>query len=226
MRQSNRISGDPQVGVGRMQTLDAPGASTEESPIHRNANLLAILVGVIGFFVIWGLLLDRSSQDSSIDPIVSLPTLLLVVGSPIFVLLGVYGWAGVVDALTYIFRRSSRDGSAAEAVTLFQLWAAFAMATGFLTTMIAMITLLARLDDPRHLGPGIALALVGQLYGVFTAVVCIACAALIARRHHGCAALSLVTRPAVSMAGMIVIAGAMTALVAFGILMLAIAPAL
>ena len=138
----------------------------------------------------------------------------------------IYGWAGVVDALSFVIRKPTPGKTAADAATFFRLWAAFALASGFLTTLVALIVMLGHMEEPSHLGPGLAVAMVSQLYGVLTAMACIALAAAVTRRHNGPAGLAPVASQAAVVGGVTVVAGTITTLMAFGILMLSLSPAL
>lgn len=209
-----------------MQAIQTSSVSTAHVPIHRNRNLISALVGVIGFFTLWGLALMDSSQGDPAGAFVNPPSAAIVIGVPLVILMMVFGWAAVIDAFCYLFRKPQPGPAAADAVTFFQLWAAFALACGFLATVVELISMLRCLDDPTLIGPPMAFALLSQLYGVFIAVICIALAAYIARKHHDADVPSPVARRAASVAGITIIAGTMTVLMAFGILMLSIAPSL
>ncbi|HKQ46942.1 MAG TPA: MotA/TolQ/ExbB proton channel family protein [Phycisphaerae bacterium] len=195
-------------------------------PIHRDRHLIPILVGIIGFFVVLGI---AQSIHTGRDPQgggVHAYNFLIVCLAPLAMLAAVYGWAGVVDAFCWIVRRPTRGTSAREAVTFFQLGAAFAMAVGCLNTLVGLVLSLTDLTDTQRLGSGIALALLSQLYGVFVAVTCIAVAAYIARRHRETRVLTPLARRAASVAGLTIVAGTLTTLLVFGILMLSAAPGL
>ncbi len=211
-----------------MQTINTdrsqPEGTTPGTPIHRDRNIISALVGIVGFFSVWGYATFLGSHDHHLNVFLDVPTAILVVLTPVTILIAVYGWAGVVDACAWVFRKPTPGKPAEEAVTFFQLGAAFAMAGGFLATMIGMMIMLKHMDDVSQIGPGMAIALLSQLYGVFTAVICIAVAAYIARRHNGAAGTGPLARRAAGIAGITTIAGTLTVMIAFGILMLSIAP--
>lgn len=200
----------------------APGAR----PIHRDRHLIPILIGIIGFFVVLGVAQSIQAGRNSQNGGVHAYSFLIVCLAPLALLATVYGWAGVADAFLWIVRRPTPGEASREAVTFFQLGAAFAMAFGFLNTLVGLVLSLTDLADTRRLGPGIALALLSQLYGVFIAVACIAAAAYIARRHQESPVLAPLARRAASVAGLTVVAGTLTTLLVFGILMLSVAPGL
>lgn len=187
---------------------------------------MTVLVAVFGFFLVWGLVQVSPGAEDGLMPLVDLRSGLMVVVAPLLVLTMIYGWAGVVDALGYVFRKPTPGKTATDAATLFRLWAAFALAGGFLATLVALIVMLGHMDDPARLGPGLAVALVSQLYGVSTATICIALAATVTKRHNGTASLAPVASEAAGVGGVTVVAGTITTLMAFGILMLSLSPAL
>ena len=211
---------------GKMSSLPLNQTPTGAGPIHRDRHLIPILVRIIGFFVVLGIVQAIHSGRDFTGRGVHAYSFLIVCLAPLAILAAVYGWAGVVDAFCWIVRRPTRGSSAREAVTFFQLVAAFAMAVGFLNTLIGLVLSLSNLADTQRLGPGIALALLSQLYGVFVAVNSIAVAAYIARRHRQIRALTPLARRATSVAGLTVVAGTLTTLLVFGILMLSVAPGL
>lgn len=209
-----------------MSSLPLNQTPTGAGPIHRDRHLIPILVGIIGFFVVLGIAQSIHTGRDSEGGGVHAYSFLIVCLAPLALLATVYGWAGVVDAFCWIGRRPTPGTAPREAVTFFQLAAAFAMAVGFLNTLAGLVLSLGELADMQRLGPGIAMALLSQLYGVFIAVTCIAVAAYIARRHRETPVLSRLAARAASVAGLIVVAGTLTTLLVFGILMLSVAPGL
>lgn len=113
---------------------------------------------------------------------------------------------------------------AEEAVVFFQVAAAFCLAFGFLATVVGLIVSLANLRSPTQLGPGVAAALISQMYGVCLAVTCLALAAFIARRHAAMGAMKPLARRAATAGGLTLIAGSLTTLIAFGIMMISMRP--
>lgn len=199
-----------------------PSESAESgTPIHRCRSIVAVLFGLVGFFVLVGLMLYLSATDHMLSLFVNVPALIWMVVAPVTLLLPIFGWAGLIDAISYVAREPSPSRNADDAVTVFRLWAAFSLASGFIATMVGLVVMLGAIEDPATLGPGMAVALLSQLYGVLMAVICVAIAAIIARRHNGPSTALPVSRQAAGVAGITVVAGTMTVLVAFGILMLA-----
>lgn len=187
---------------------------------------MAILMLVFGFFLMWAVTQVSLGADKGLMLLADMRSAVLVVGAPLLILTMIYGWAGVVDALSYLFRKPTPGKTAADAATFFRLWAAFALTSGFLATLVALIVMLGHMDEPSRLGPGLAVAMVSQLYGVLTAMICIALAAAVTRRHNGPATLAPLASEAVGIGGVTVVAGTITTLMAFGILLLSLSPAL
>ena len=217
---SSRVLPGPQVTRSEAPENRCPSSV----PLHRDRNVLSVLLGIVGFFSIWGCTALVVTPGSVLGTFLDLPAALLVLLTPVTLLTAVYGWAGVVDACLWIFRKPATTKAAAEAVTFFQLGAAFALAGGFLTAMIGMVLVLRHAGEVGRIGPGMAAALLSQLYGVFIAVICIAVAAYIARRHQPGPLGAPVAHRAASIAGITTIAGTLTAMIVFGILMLSLAP--
>jgi hypothetical protein len=211
-----------------MQTINTdrsqPEGTTPGTPIHRDRNIISALVGIVGFFSVWGYVAFLGSGGHILEVFLDVPSAILVALIPVTILFAVYGWAGVIDACAWVFRKPTSGKTAQDAVMFFQLGAAFALACGFLTTMIGLVLMLRNMDDVRQIGPGMAIALLSQLYGVFIAVICIAVAAYVARRHNGVTETAPLARRAAGIAGITTIAGTLTAMIAFGILMLSVAP--
>jgi len=194
-------------------------------PIHRDRNIAAALVAIIGFLAAWAaalLLWERGVTSTTVNVV----TLMLALFAPLAIMIAVYGVAGVIDAAAWIVRPPEPCSAACEAVTFFQLGAAFSLGFGFVGTLIGLVIMLMQLDHPRQLGPGTAMVLLSQLEGIVIAVGYIAAAAHVARRHGGMASLAPVARRSASVAGITVIAGTLTTLAAFFILRLSICPAL
>ena len=209
-----------------MSHVDRDNPSPSKVPAHRNRTLMAVLMAVFGFFLVWGVAQVSPGADRGLMLLADMRSAVLVVGVPLLLLTMIYGWAGVVDAVAYVFRKPTPGKTATDAATFFRLWAAFALASGFLATLVALIVMLGRMENPALLGPGLAVAMVSQLYGVLTAMMCTALAAVVTRRHNGPASLSPVASEAAGVSGVTVVAGTITTLMAFGILMLSLSPAL
>ena len=209
-----------------MQSIIEGAGGSAHTPIHRDRNLRSILAGIVGMLTLWAVALSSASSAGEVGRYVNVYGVLLVLLSPLAVLTPIYGFAGVVDAFAWIARKPGGGRGARDAVTFFQLAAAFALAFGFINAMIGMVIALARSGGmPKELGGQLAMALLSQLYGVFVAVMAISIAAYISRRHRYALVRAMVGRRAASVAGLTVIAGSMTTLVVFGILMLSAMPA-
>lgn len=148
-------------------------------------------------------------------------SVLLVVATPFLILSAIYGWAAPIDAIGYVFLRRKSTATAHEAAQLFQLWALFALCCGFIATMVGLVVMLARLNDPSQIGTGLAVALLSQLYGICGALACMICSAVVMRRYPKPDRADRLARKAVSTAAICVVGGTITTLIAFGILLLA-----
>ncbi len=199
-------------------------AESPESPVRRDRNLISAFIGVIGFVAIWVLCLVAGGDNAS--TFIDFLSAAVVIVTPATALLAIYGWAGCIDAVCWIGRRPSDDDSVDEAVTFFQLAAGFALSAGFLGTLIGLVIILTNLNDPSQIGPGMAVALLTQLYGVFIAVGCIGLGAYVARRHRRVAAARAVGLRAASVAGITTVAGTVTVLMIFCLLLLSLSPGL
>lgn len=200
--------------------VEAPAASL---PAHRNRTVAPILVGIFGFFALWGWTAS-SAAANAYAVFVNVPAAILTLIAPLAIMTAVYGWAGVVDAVLWVFRKPAQGQTAQEAAVFWQLFAAFSLASGCIGTLIGLVAVMSRLAVPTTLGSGIAVSLLTQLYGVFLAVIGISLSAHIARRHNSAAAAATIARRGASLAGVTTIAGVLTAMIAFGMLMLSISP--
>ena len=192
---------------------------------HRNPNLLAALIGIVGFFVLWGLSWGAVGSARYAGAALNPLSAIVIVISPFLVLMPVYGAAGIVDGFLWL-RRERREGSdPLDAASMFQFAAALAIGFGFAGTLISLVAALVHSGGPTGgLASQIAVALMGQLYGIFAAVIYIILAAMISRRHGTASDLVSMSRRGTSAAGLTVIAGSLTTLIAFGIIMLNAAP--
>lgn len=194
-------------------------------PAHRDRNIIAAVCVVVGLFGIWAIAL-AFGRRGAIDETVNTCTTLLVILAPLVVLTAVYGWAGVVEAFTWIVRPSQPSEAVRDAATCFQLAAAFSLGFGFVGTVLGLVITLTNLQHPRELGPNLALTLVSQFEGVLLATLYLAASARVTRRHAGVVMLSPLARRTAGVAGATIIAGTLTTLVAFFILRLSVCPAL
>ncbi len=221
--------GTPGEVTGAASQREASGASSLDDlprrPFHRNRNAVSSLVGIVGFFGVLGWATAMGAGDGSLaNMLLDGPSAMFVVATVVMLMLAVYGFSGAIDAFAWIFRRPTPGKTAHDAVVFFQLAAAFALAAGFLGTMVGLVIMLGNMEDVSQIGGGMAISLLTQLYGVFIAVICIAIGAHIARRHNGAATAVPLARRSAGIAGITVIAGTLTALVAFGIVMLSVMP--
>lgn len=203
-----------------MQALTEPATAQSSRQFTNRASLAAGLLSVVGIFgvIAWVVF---ASTDGAIDVFVDWRGGLVVLAVPLLIMTAIFGWAAPIDAFFYVAGRRNDGGAARDAAHFFQLWAAFALACGFLVTLVGFVVMLANLDDPSKIGPGMAFALMSQLYGVCLAVFCVACSVVILRRYPAPESETRLARQAIVGAGATVVAGTLATLIAFGILMLA-----
>jgi hypothetical protein len=203
---------------------------TEESPYplappaHRDRQVFAALGAIIGSLLVWGFAVAQARPDGGATSWLPASGMLLVLLGPVAVMMLIYGPAGAVDACLWLFRRPTPGPAAKEAAAFFQLAAAFFLAGGFLATIITLVMMLRVLGQPDHLGRGMALALLNQVYGVCLAAASIALAGRILRRHHEPLALLPIARRSAGVAGITLIAGSLTTLIAFCMMRLGESP--
>lgn len=185
---------------------------------HRDANVISIVAGVVVFLLLTALMLG--APDDAAAAFFSLPMLAWIAIVPAAVLLIVYGWQGVASGIGHVWMARTPGRGAADASMMFQLWAAFSLVAGFLAATSGLVVMAAQVDVPGRLGRGMAMVLLGELYGAALAVILLALAATVHRRHQGPGTPDPMPRRAASAAALTVAAGAVTTLVAFGILLL------
>lgn len=174
-----------------------------------------------------GLLLFAAASENQPRPTSEEPSLIrpqLVVSTvcvPLAATVGVFGWA----RLTRMWRRPEATTVPDEAAIL-QFVAASALGWGFVRTQAGLISCLGGLEHPREMGPQVASALAGQLYGTAFALVCICLAARSARRNQRPGQIARLLRRSSVAGGLTIVAGALTTVIAFCILRLSLAPAL
>lgn len=176
--------------------------------------IFAAIAGIVGWVAFRG-------YEGDLTPLIDWRSGLVVLTAPVLILTGIFGWAAPIDAFFYVLGRRDDSAAARDAAQFFQLWAAFALACGFITTLVGIIFMLVHLDDPTSIGPGVAVALLSQLYGVCIAVACIICSVVVLRRYPDAGTLQQMARQAVAGAGVSVVAGTLVTLLALAILLLA-----
>ena len=145
------------------------------------ASSYALPVGIAGFIALlsWAML-----SKGTVEMFLDSGSIAIAAGTPLALLLACYGWNGAVNAVVTLLRGTHATRVAVDAANFFKLAAAFSLCCGFLGTVVGLVLMLANLDDPAAIGPGMAVALLTQLYGVLQALLCCALAVFILRRHN------------------------------------------
>jgi hypothetical protein len=224
----NDLQNSPDEFVGNVINMRAGKVnSSEPLPVEsdtvqavRSIDPIAAIAGMILIATVWGYVI-REATDGRFLMLADLPGALLVFVTPLLILSGIYGWAAPIDAFGYVLFRRRNAFAAQEAVSLFQLWAAMSLVCGFVVSTIGLVVMVSKLDDPANLGTGLACTLLSQLYGACVAMVCVACAAIILRRHPSSSRSAMLARQSVGAGAMIVVGGSFTTVIAFAILLLA-----
>ena len=100
-------------------------------------------------------------------------SMLIVVGG---VLCGTL-WSFEMDDIAVAFRdafvgKSEKVEQALQSHTVFSNMANYSAASGLIGTLIGLVSMLQRLDDPTAIGPSMAVALLTLFYGVFLGEFC------------------------------------------------------
>ncbi len=148
------------------------------------------------------------------------PSMAIVSGCTFALLFGVFGWKGFFGSFHTLLNGNSSPEKSEGAIAFFRMGAGFALAGGFLGTLIGLIHMLANMSDPSQIGAGIAVAMLTQLYGVFLAVLACTAAGIIARRDVACGKLKQLSKDAVVAAGGISAIGTVSTLLLFAIILI------
>ena len=129
---------------------------------------------LLGGFIIFMVTVAAMLFGGSLVAFINLPSLTLVLG----VTLGVTVWScsmqDVFLALrAALFAESLDESDTARGQAVFNRAADGAVAAGMLGTLIGLVQMLQRLDDPTAIGPAMAVALLTLLYGVLLGELCL-----------------------------------------------------
>lgn len=111
--------------------------------------LVAIMVGV----------------GSNLENIIDIPSFLIVFGLTFGGLLA--SGRKIIDFCSVLFDKHASPDQLIEASETSQDAGNYAMASGFVGILIGAILMLANIDEPAAIGPGLAIAILTVLYGVF-----------------------------------------------------------
>jgi len=196
------------------------GDATADTDDYRNTCSTSLVWRVIGFGGFGCLLLWAMGRRCTLGTFIDPPSMAIAVGAPLALLLGIFGWSGAREAVAVLLGRPGCQ-NVVRSVSFFRLGAAFALAGGFLGTVIGLVVMLKNMDDPSALGPGMAVAILTQLYGVGLAMMSYSAAAIITHRcEHGRAA-DEASRQAVPVAGVASAVGIACVLVTFSLMLAA-----
>jgi flagellar motor component MotA len=133
-------------------------------------------MGFLGFIIMFVLAIVGLSASGSLGYVIDIPSLLIVIGISLGMLLMAYG-SSLGSASKTIFRKSAEQKALMLSLAVFERGKSFAIASGVIGTMIGVVCILASLDDIAALGPGLATALITSIYslalsyGVFQLIV-------------------------------------------------------
>lgn len=125
-----------------------------------------VLFGMIAIGACWVVIYGRN-----IDAFLDFGSLLLTVGGTAALLLLSFGPAGFAQA----WRALTTQAAEADAIVgrrFFRMAATYSLGCGVLGALLGTVVVLTRITDPALLGPGLALALISQVYGVIQALTC------------------------------------------------------
>ncbi|HUW81212.1 MAG TPA: MotA/TolQ/ExbB proton channel family protein [Phycisphaerae bacterium] len=196
------------------------GDATADTDDYRNTSGTSLVWRVIGFGAFGCLLLWAMGSRCWVGTFIDPPSIAIAVGAPLSLLLAIFGWSGAREAVAVLLGRSGCQ-NVARSVSFFRLGAAFALAGGLLGTLIGLVIMLMNMDDPSAIGPGMAVALLTQLYGVGLAMMSCSAAAIITHRTKHAHALNEVSRESVPVAAVASAVGVVCALVTFSFMLAA-----
>ncbi len=180
------------------------------------------LAGIAAFsgMLLWTL---WSYSGGLLNVFLDVPSCVLMIGLSVGLLLTVFGWKGLCNAFGALVFSHTKAHNCADAVNFFRLAAVFALACGFLGTLIGLVAMLQNMSDPSQIGKSMALALLTQMYGVILAVLSYVAAVIIARPEPTTRTTDTLTRSALPVAGAMTAMGTLGCLMVFAIMLLSLA---
>ncbi|MEE2786690.1 MAG: MotA/TolQ/ExbB proton channel family protein [Myxococcota bacterium] len=126
------------------------------------------LYGIIGI----GLVLTAVLMGSPLAHFIDLPSVAIVVGFTVFFTFAHHTAGKTLDAFRTGFGQNRLSAKEAhEAIRILWTSRTLASASGVVGSLIGFVTMLAHMDDPKSIGPAMAVALLTLLYGVLIAEV-------------------------------------------------------
>ena len=124
---------------------------------------MRILFGCSGI----GLLIAGMADGGPIGGFINMPSVLIVLGTAIAFTLSFHTWSDVKDAFSAGFKSEALPpDQARKHVTVMSTARLVTGASGVVGTMIGLVQMLQSLEDPKHVGPAMAVAFLTLLYAV------------------------------------------------------------
>ena len=132
---------------------------------------MRFLFGLIGC----GLFIAGILMGGSLALFFNWPSIIIVLGGTVFFSLAHHEFGDIMAACGAAC--GSEPCSAADAnrhAAVFSTMRMVAIGSGLVGTLIGLVCMLANMDDPKSIGPAMAVALLTALYGVFLSEMCFA----------------------------------------------------
>ena len=125
-------------------------------------------MGILGFIVMIALVVGGIVHAGFLSELVGVPSAIITVGVWCAALLMSFG-KGCSTAIRAVFSRTASREMLALGVAVFERGQSYAVGCGVLGTLVGTVIMLSKLDDPARIGPGLAVALLTLIYGLFLA---------------------------------------------------------
>jgi len=122
-------------------------------------------MGILGFIIMLVLAIIGLSASGFLGNVVDIPSLLIVIGLSLGMLLMSFGMR-LEAAIRTVFRKTAERDALMFSILVFERGKSFAIASGIIGTTIGMVGILANLDVIAYLGPGLATALITSIYSL------------------------------------------------------------
>lgn len=201
-----------------MSTAPIETEVTYATPTLRRENWSAA-IGLAVFFAVlcWTLWTFSGGHVQAFHDVAGI---VLMCGLTIGLLLASCGWRGICNAFRVLTRGDERSERCRDAAGTFRLAATFTLISGYVGTLIGLVSMLMNMADPSQIGAGMAVALLTMLYGALAAALLFVAATVIARREPTCETFDTTTRWALPTTGAVTAFGVMGCLLAFFLVLL------
>ena len=125
-------------------------------------------MGILGFIVMIALVAAGTVHAGFFSKLVDVPSVTITLGGWAAALLMSFG-RGCFTAIGAVFSRTASREMLALGVAVFERGQSYAVGCGVLGTLVGLVIMLSKLDDPARIGPGLAVALLTLIYGLFLA---------------------------------------------------------